>query len=262
MGKNKTAIVLPMLCVEGTQRDVERCEAEKMVRWWAERKFDGVRATIQNGKMYDRRGKEITSRFPEFVGLSAIKGFVDGEIVLAEGGSFSDVAGRMHLRDKAKQRLLARLHPCIFTWWWTGLSDVSNADWDWAGMMGASPAWMRKAERGCPKNMWERAEREGWEGIILKCASEYRQGYRSPAWMKVKRFVEKEHWFSKVEVTPRGVVLEDEGGRRVNVNGAEAKVLANIMKERGRVCVRVQYLPQKESDAWRFPSYRGIVEEK
>ena len=271
MDEKVVRIIEPMLCSAGTVRDIERCEAErarKGVGWWAEQKFDGVRATIQNGRIYDRRGKDITVRFPEFKDVEKIMGFMDGEIV-SKSGDFSEVAGRMHLRDKAKRRLLARLSPCQFVYWWYGLpvwddsrSQYGAAMWDWAKALSAKPSWLSRAEAGQPLEMWLKAEREGWEGIILKCRVTYQSGVRSPGWIKVKRFVEVTHRFSKIEHTPTGVVLEDEVGHRVAVNGSEAKSCKSDMEKKGYVDAQVQYLPQKESGAWRFPSFRGRVEEK
>jgi uncharacterized protein YkuJ len=46
----------------------------------------------------------------------------------------------------------------------------------------------------------------------------------------------------------------------VNVNGAQAEEVTRIFKEKGKVVGEVQYLPQSDSDAWRFPSWRGLKE--
>lgn len=258
-------VILPMLCVTGSVKDIERCEEELKresgVGWWAEQKFDGVRATIQNGRIFDRRGKDITKRFPEFEGVEKIRGFMDGEII-GQSGEFSEVAGRMHLKDVAKRKLLARLHPCRFVFWFYGIGGGDDFKWEWAEAMGALPKWLYRAEKGSPKTMWEQAEQEGWEGIILKCKCDYVSGVRSEGWKKVKRWREVIHRFTKLESTPTGVVLEDAEGRRVNVNGAEAKQVVKLMKEKGFVDAEVQYLPQKDSDAWRFPSFRGFAEAK
>lgn len=249
-----------MLCETGHPRDIVRFGR---TGWWAERKYDGVRATIESGRLYDRRGKDITDRFPEFVGLEQMSGFFDGEIIAED---FARVAGRMHLRDKAKQRLLARLYPCKFVWWtrWVSIppsQETIEGDREWAEVWAEAPSWIQRAERGHPEEMWRRAEEEGWEGIVVKCRCAYHPGVRQYGWQKIKRFVEEIHRFSKIEETPTGVVLEDEEGHRVAVNGAEAKGMQEEMRAKGEVLAQVQYLPQKGSPAWRFPSYRGRAHE-
>jgi ATP-dependent DNA ligase len=255
MVKTVMEIILPMLCETGNLRDLARFERDG---WWAERKYDGVRATIQFGRLFDRRGKDITDRFPEFVGVDKMPGFWDGEVV-TESGEFSEVAGRMHLRDKAKQRLLARINPCMFVWWFNGFASGMQMS-DWAEAIPSVPLWMMKAERGTPTEMWKKAEQEVWEGIIVKCHCTYRSGVRQYGWQKIKRVSTVDARFVKVDVHPKGVRLETAEGRSVNVNGAEAKYVRRVFDKQGFVVCEVKFLSQENSDAWRFPAFVKVVE--
>ena len=54
----------PMLCESATVRDVEEGLFSPL-EWTAERKVDGVRAYLIQGKLYGRNGKDITNKFPE-----------------------------------------------------------------------------------------------------------------------------------------------------------------------------------------------------
>ena len=179
-----------MLCEKVTPADAEGiCSSGN---WLIERKFDGVRAYIEDGKLFDRRNVDITHRFPEFHPIP--KGvMLDGEIV-ASTGEFADVSGRMHLKDKRHIAALAKHQPASFVAW-----DAPDA----GGMLvdrrkamlsvvqSASQTWL-KASDVFPDfaSGWEAVEAGGWEGLIIKRKSSAYEGRRSKEWLKVKRFVE------------------------------------------------------------------------
>lgn len=247
-----------MLCDKATveqAKDLPDC-------WVVEPKFDGVRACVMNNKLFDRRGQEITDRFPEFVGLKdAFAGLVlDGEIV---GVDFNEVGGRMHLRDKFTIQLLAKKHPmrlmlfdapCIVGTLQERRKFLTEI---------ALPSWATVTPQYPISDLgrlWCDVLRDGDEGLVVKHKdSFYEWGCRSPRWLKVKSFVEIVAEFSKFEVHNKGVTIETIDGRRVVVNGKQADEVVQTFKNNGTLLAEIQYLPQRDSDAWRFPSFRGIA---
>lgn len=253
----------PMLCQAATigQARVLFLSGE----WVVERKLDGVRAYIEGGRLFDRRGVDITRKFPEFVGLEKVAAVLDGEIV-AQSGEFNDVSGRMHLRDALKIRLSAKGCPARFVAFdmvsgevwekrWALLQRVYFHDgvplWDWMRLV---PSFV-SLEEG-----WGKVLEGGWEGLVLKRrGSLYQEGKRSADWLKVKSWSEVVATFTKLDVHNKGCRLETVDGRSVNVNGAQAEEVIERFNRVGVVLGEVQFLVQSGSVAWRFPSWRGLV---
>jgi bifunctional non-homologous end joining protein LigD len=91
--------------------------------WAYEFKWDGVRALadISGGRqhLYARSGVEITAAYPELATLheQVDDALLDGEVVLlgATGQpSFTALAERMHVRDRAKAARLAAVAPVTY----------------------------------------------------------------------------------------------------------------------------------------------------
>ena len=155
----------PMLCQSATPE-----QARKIPSCHYERKLDGVRAYIEDGQLYDRRGKEITKQFPEFVGLSAIKGTFDGEIV-SQSGEFNDISGRVHLRDRFIISLSAKKSPAIFVVFDAVMEGTIEQRrsaiekvklWDSFGWCHQVPTFLTFEEG------WSKVQACGWEGLVLK----------------------------------------------------------------------------------------------
>jgi ATP-dependent DNA ligase len=254
----------PMLCVPATRAEAELLCASG--QWVAQRKFDGVRAYIKGGRLYDRRGNDITEKFPEFALQHAPHQFIiDGEIV---ADTFETVAGRIHMRPE-KARLSARFNPCTFVAFDCVASGCMHAgvmqrlDWLHNALAERTLPWLVVAGT-CAHTftyVWERAEQESWEGVVIKrVESPYVCG-RSDHWRKVKRWSETTHTFTVLERHSAGVRLSDGEGRSVTVNGAQAAEVERVFATHARVSGTVQFLAQ-ESGAWRFPSWRGLAKEK
>src|SRR4051794_19637134 len=197
-----------------------------------EPKYDGIRALVEiapgRGKqdpavrLWSRNGNEKTSQFPSIVtamqeAARALKGPVvlDGEIVaLDEQGrpaGFQRLQGRMHLLAAKDVERAERAQPAAFIAFdilIDGKKDLcklplserraqleqlfssrlTSAKW------GLSPL-VRISEQvaGDGRDMYARAQKEGWEGLIAKeAASTYQPGRRTPAWRKVKLLQEEE----------------------------------------------------------------------
>ena len=269
-----------MLCQSATPEQARMLGDE----WIIERKFDGVRAYIENGKLYDRRNAEITKRFPEFTGLNAIKETIDGEIVLlndAETDDFSAVASRMHLRDRFAINLMSKKMPCVFVAFdisHDGVGSIgqkmlserrkqlesSTGKLGWDGKQKHDYFWLHLTEQFSITQfdaLWDEVKEQGREGLIVKNTQSIYEGKRSANWLKVKAWVETTAEFIKLEGQPKGYTMETADGRRVVVNGSQADKVHDEFVKHDKVTAHIQYLPQNNSSEWRFPSFRGLVKQ-
>jgi bifunctional non-homologous end joining protein LigD len=203
----------PMLAVLARLPDVP-LTSDRLVY---EPKYDGIRlvAVVQPGggaavvQLWSRNGRDKSAQFPEAVralrALSASLAAVavlDGELVAldarGEPTSFTRLQGRMHLTGAPDIEAQAAAVPTAFIVF--DLLRVGSED------LRPRPLTLRRArlesllhthtsERlregayvaGDGRRLLERAEAEGWEGLIVKDAdSRYEAGRRSKAWRKLK----------------------------------------------------------------------------
>jgi len=250
--------IAPMLCQKMLPNDAAKLSND----WVIEPKFDGVRAVIRDGRLWCRRGNDITHKFPEFVGLDKMKQTYDGEVI-AQSGEFNDVSGRVHMKDKFAIGLLAKKSPARFM-----AFDLPDAQGDNVSrrqmlVQTKCPVWLEISEQFPISefyDLWQEILENTQEGVVVKRNDTmYVEGKRASGWRKVKAFLETTAVFTKYEVHPKGLTIETADGRRVVVNGGQASGVKAILDRDGKVTAEVQYLPQKDSDAWRFPSFRGVV---
>jgi ATP-dependent DNA ligase len=261
----------PMLCSSMTKPEAEKLYAKG--DFVVELKMDGIRGIIENGKLFDRRGKDITLLFPELV-LSQLdkEVILDGEIC-AQSGVFSHISGRVHLKDPFAVKLSARMQPAVFVAFDCLHNGKQNIEGESLFIRRAElsgivhkkqTGWLRLVQGNGGDSdafarLWEIVELNGLEGVVLKNArSKYQRGIRSSDWVKCKAFSEVENVaFTKLEQHNKGVRLETADGKSVNVNGAQADKVKVIFARDGVVRGDVQFLEQ-ESGQWRFPSWRGL----
>lgn len=180
--------------------------------WAYEVKWDGVRAVaeVTGGtlRLTARTGADITGRYPELTELVDQLGndaVLDGEVVLLDADgrpSFQMLQRRMHIADPAVARALARTSPValmIFDVMSVGDSDLRAEAYDARRAalegLGIESAHVRvpAAHRGDPAPLVEFCTSRGLEGIVAKRrASPYRNGRRSPDWIKHKLVTEQE----------------------------------------------------------------------
>jgi bifunctional non-homologous end joining protein LigD len=182
-----------------------------------EPKYDGIRALadIQPARasttvrVWSRLGNEKTSQFPSIahalrtLGQSAGRPLLlDGEIVALDRQGrptgFQRLQGRIHLLDSKDVERIDLEQPVAYI-----LFDIlRDGDEDLRGLplgerrsrleqcvRGATSDTLRISEQahGDGRALHARAEKEGWEGLIVKEArSPYHSGRRSPAWRKLK----------------------------------------------------------------------------
>jgi bifunctional non-homologous end joining protein LigD len=190
------APIKPMLATTG--------ELPSGADWIYEFKWDGVRAIadISHGKhrIWARSGAEITAAYPELAGLAntTTDALFDGEVVVFdEKGvpSFTQLAERMHVRDKIRAARLAATLPVTYM-----IFDLLRLDGEdltglplaqrraaLEGLGLGSPRWAVPPTFTDGEATLAAAEEYQLEGVVAKRAgSIYRAGVRTPDWVKVK----------------------------------------------------------------------------
>ena len=183
-----------------------------------EPKYDGIRALVllaRSGKavkarLWSRNGNEKTTQFPEVVRTleTAMAGLkqplvLDGEVVaLDERGrpaGFQRLQGRMHLRGENDVRQAEKVQPAVFIAFdilQDGKDDLTRLPLTERRKRlerFAKTIQISEQAAGDARAMYQRAKKEGWEGLIAKeAASLYEPGRRSPAWRKIKLVHEEE----------------------------------------------------------------------
>ncbi len=180
--------------------------------WAFEFKWDGVRALAVAGRdrlrLYARSGAEITTAYPELLGLrdaleeaGIADAVLDGEIVVLDPSgrpSFAALAERMHVREPGRARQLSSVLPVTYM-----IFDVLSANgtdiravpyverraWlESVGQrLGGSGRWVIPPQFADGEATLEAARSLSLEGVVAKrLNSVYRPGARTPDWIKVK----------------------------------------------------------------------------
>ncbi|MEH0843635.1 non-homologous end-joining DNA ligase [Micromonospora sp. CPCC 205711] len=174
--------------------------------WAYEFKWDGVRAladitpTATRQHLYARSGVEITAAYPELIPLAeqVDDALLDGEVVLLNQTgqpSFTALAERMHVRDRAKAARLAATVPVtymIFDLLRLRGEDLTGRPWH-ERRAALEALGLGAARWAVPPTFtdgpatYEAAGEHGLEGVMAKRVDAvYRAGVRSPDWVKVK----------------------------------------------------------------------------
>ncbi|MDQ7910546.1 non-homologous end-joining DNA ligase [Phytohabitans sp. ZYX-F-186] len=190
-------LLKPMLATTG-----ERLPAGS--GWAYEFKWDGVRAIteITDGvsRMWARSGAEITVAYPELarVGATLDDAVLDGEVVLLDAAgrpSFTMLAERMHVREKARAARLAASMPVtymIFDLLRLGGTDLTGLPYrERRGALEslalAGPRWAVPPSFSDGPATYAAAQENQLEGLVAKrLDSTYRPGVRTGDWVKVK----------------------------------------------------------------------------
>jgi bifunctional non-homologous end joining protein LigD len=192
-----------------------------------ERKYDGIRIIAETdasgrARLWSRSGNEKTTQFPE---IAAALGqwarrrkrrvVFDGEIVAldpaGQPAGFEQLQGRIHTTSgSAAQGPSAFV---VFDLLREGTDVLISLPWQERRarleqlFSKAAPAELRLSELavGDGRDFFERARREGWEGLVVKdTRSRYRPAKRSQDWRKLK--VRRQQEFVVAGWTePRGV---------------------------------------------------------
>ena len=188
-----------------------------------EPKYDGIRALVhvaprEGGaevRLWSRLGNEKTTQFPSIVQAlekwgARLKGpvLLDGEIVAldADGApaGFQRLQGRIHLTSAKDVARIDESQPVAliaFDLLRDGKHDVRGEPLTvrrarLEGLLGKrTPERLRISDQVAKdgRALHDRAQREGWEGLIVKeAAAPYQSGRRSPAWRKLKMLRQQE----------------------------------------------------------------------
>ncbi|MGD9906418.1 MAG: DNA ligase D [Vicinamibacterales bacterium] len=185
-----------------------------------EPKYDGIRAIVlvepgpaPHVRLWSRNGNEKSRQFPELVAaLSAWAGTLDGPVVLDGEVVALDARGR----PAGFQRLQGRIHVAVPGYRSSAPAQTPDqqptalvvfdllrdgaVDWRPRPLherraalearcadMGSPLLRLSRQVAGDGHALYAEAEREGWEGLLVKVAdSPYRTGRRSPEWRKLK----------------------------------------------------------------------------
>jgi bifunctional non-homologous end joining protein LigD len=188
-----------------------------------EPKYDGIRALVHvepgrpraKVRLWSRLGNEKTAQFPSIVDALAtwgatLKGpvLLDGEIVALDAhgrpAGFQKLQGRIHLTGAKDVEQIEKSQPVALI----AFDILRDGDEDLRGhpltarrarlteVLGdRSGARLRISEQVAQdgRELMARAQKEGWEGLIVKDArSPYQSGRRSPTWRKLKVLNEQE----------------------------------------------------------------------
>jgi bifunctional non-homologous end joining protein LigD len=193
-----------------------------------EPKYDGIRALVDvrpsskkqqpaRVAMYSRNGIDKQAQFPAIVqALQKLATSLDGPVLLdaevvavdAKGTplGFGAIQGRIHLTAPSDITRAESLQPAVLV-----VFDIlRDGDNDLRGLpmaarrlrlqervrpRGAMATWIRLSEiiADDGRKLLARAQRERWEGLIVKDGSSvYQSGRRTPAWRKLKITAQQE----------------------------------------------------------------------
>jgi len=263
-----------MLCESTTEQDLSNFDKTK---WIAQEKKDGERiiAVVINHDtiLVNRRGKICNFHFEEVVeDLKKLDdSIIDGEIISLED-DFNKLQRRALTKDRDKLKLLQTEIPVKFM-----VFDVlAIGGVQKQNLITNKPLKDRieilkqlfdgkqfnhteLLEWGNINDIFDKAKKLNREGIVIKDLNGCYEGRRSKSWIKCKFFKEKDIVFTKYEVNPNGIRVENDEGIAVQVAGREqSKEVKEILDKEGKVELTIQFLQETEDKKLRFPSCRGI----
>ncbi|MBD3211167.1 MAG: DNA ligase [Candidatus Lokiarchaeota archaeon] len=183
----------PMLCHKGSQDLLTNDE------YIFQPKLDGTRALFIEGKLINRRGRNIRQRYPEFDDLEIKEGcIVDGEVVVYNEKGLPDfhlLQSREQTSDSFKIDLLSNRYPATYVIFdcirYQGnliIKEPLETRMEYlkkAAKEGDHLQFIISTENGL--ELWNKIKELGLEGIMAKKkGSKYHPGKRSRACLKIK----------------------------------------------------------------------------
>jgi len=271
-----------------TEKDFQLCESttEQEVfnfddtRYKAQTKLDGERiiAVVINHDtiLVNRRGKICNFHFEEVVeDLKVLDDcIIDGEIISLDD-NFNKLQRRALTKDRDKLKVLQTEIPVKYMVF-DILSIGGVAKQNLITMKplkdritilnqlfnGKQLKHTELLEYGDIKTIFEKAKVDDREGIVIKDLNSCYEGKRSKSWIKCKFFLEKDIVFTKYEVNPSGIRVENDEGIACQVAGQQSQEVKELLDRDGKVELTLQYLEETEDKKLRFPSYKKIVYSK
>jgi len=244
--------------------------------WIAEIKEDGERIIAvvidKDAILINRRGKICNFHFQEIVDdLKQMDNcIIDGEII-SEDGNFTKLQRRALTKDMTKLKQLQTEIPLKYM-----VFDVLRVG---DNLLTSKPLKERKEELkklfenkqfkyteilewGDIKTIFAKAKAGDNEGIVVKNLNGVYEHRRSREWLKCKFFLEKDIVFTKYEVNPNGIRVENSEGIACQVAGQQSQEVKEILDKEGKVELTIQCLEETEDKKLRFPSYKTVVYSK
>ena len=216
-------------------------------KWIAEEKYDGdrIRARITNGKvsLFNRRGINVTERYPEFKATHLDKDmFLDGEMCVLDKNGLSKfnegIAFRTHCTTSSSIMEASEAYPVtliVFDVLELEGRDIRHLSWTDRRVI------LENLELGVPfkvspysenvLELWKSVTAKGGEGVILKKRdASYSEGKRSSSWRKVKDIKENDITVTKFTDNGKGIRVESDEGIAVQVSGYHAPPLRALLK--------------------------------
>lgn len=250
------------LCEAGSPDDLDRED------WIAERKIDGVRVLAKRGRLVTRSGRDVTASFPELADVLPEAHTFDGELI-TEDMRFESVLRRVQTEKSFKVEMLAKKFPArlaVFDAPTINESEVREKPLKGRRellepSMPDTPRLLLVNQHSDTGWLYDHAEAEGWEGVVLKDLDSPYAGGRSDSWLKLKLWEEDafpilDHGRTDNDgfVIRVGIPESDEPQKVVvNGEGDQADVRAGAEK------AEVQYLETTDEGRLRKPSFKGVV---
>lgn len=111
------------------------------------------------------------------------------------------------------------------------------------------------------KKLWEQAQKEEWEGIVIKNPNSVYQGKRSNDWLKLKCLQRRVIEFITYSLNNAGVRAVSKDGIVVQVSGEQSKKFINLHNKNKKVNVEVEFLSEfGDSKKLRMPVCKGVLD--
>lgn len=221
----------PMLCEKQEHQELRR----DLEGWIGSIKFDGTRVLIHlkdgEAKLINRRGKEISHKFPELQ-FPSVNVVLDSELVIFRDGKsdFNKIVTRGNVESKFKIEILSEKYPSklmvfdVLSYEGEDLTDkpLSERKEILSNIPKTENLKIVDYVRGEGiRELWEKVKEKDLEGIILKkLNSKYKCG-RSRSWLKVKNL--------------KRDVFEVVGYKKSDKREVRSLILSENGKYRGRV---------------------------
>lgn len=239
----------------------------------AEVKFDGMMVMVEQGRMYNRKGRDVTFQFPE-VHVDPSLVLVGELVIMKQGISQFHWMQKRNVDNPKEIRLRSMTYPAtlvVFDVLEVSGQDISKEplskrrdvlnSLESTGLLNAhgyvAGFW------GCPpekvNDYLELMRAQNAEGIMVKdLDAPYRSG-RGRAWQKLKAWKDDDYDVLSFEVTDKGgfVVWVVNKGYKQKVVVNDAKLVGQI--QRGEVRrLKIRFLEEEPSGALRQPHVHGV----
>jgi len=246
-------------------------------KWIAETKEDGdrVRLMFKDGKvrLSNRRYRDVTATYPELHDFHTDHSqvFLDGEVCVFRDGisQFNEgITFRSHCKSPDSVRSAMAKYPVTFV-----IFDILELDGvDLRGKpLSERRKYLEALNLSHPnievseqftdiKDAWDKVVKSGAEGLILKHVNSlYKEGFRNSNWKKVKNIKEIDLRFTKYEVNPRGITVENSDGHRCLVGGRHQHEVRTMIDKIGEATLTIRHLGKTKAGKYRQPVYMKVV---